>query len=67
MAKKCGADIVLNPSKCDVLKEVKELTDGYGCDVYIEATGNPASVKQGSVARVVSHMLLVGVASTMPE
>lgn len=26
---------------------VKGLTQGYGCDVYIEATGNPASVPQG--------------------
>ncbi len=24
-----------------------ELTDGYGCDIYIEATGNPSSVVQG--------------------
>jgi erythritol/L-threitol dehydrogenase len=23
------------------------LTDGYGCDVYIESTGHPASVGQG--------------------
>ena len=27
--------------------EIKSLTDGYGCDVYIEATGNPDSVVQG--------------------
>ncbi|MFR3321033.1 MAG: zinc-binding dehydrogenase [Lachnospiraceae bacterium] len=26
---------------------MKALTDGYGCDIYIEATGNPASVRQG--------------------
>ena len=47
VATKCGADIVLNPSKCDVVKEVKALSEGYGCDVYIEATGHPGSVKQG--------------------
>ena len=47
MAKKCGADVVLNPSKCDVVEEVKKLSDSYGCDVYIEATGSPVSVKQG--------------------
>lgn len=23
------------------------MTDGYGCDVYIEASGNPAAVTQG--------------------
>jgi L-iditol 2-dehydrogenase len=46
-AKEFGADVVLNPGKCDVVKELQNMTDGYGCDVYIEATGNPASVIQG--------------------
>jgi L-iditol 2-dehydrogenase len=46
-AKEFGADIVMNPGKVDVEKEIKALTDGYGCDIYIEATGNPASVRQG--------------------
>ena len=47
MAKKFGADLVFNPGKCDIDKEIKALTDGYGCDIYIESTGNPASVVQG--------------------
>ena len=47
LAKKFGADLVLNPGKVDVEAKVRELTDGYGCDVYIEATGHPASVNQG--------------------
>ncbi|MFV0606491.1 MAG: alcohol dehydrogenase catalytic domain-containing protein [Niabella sp.] len=47
LAKKFGADMVLNPMRDDVDKIVKDLTDGYGCDVYIEATGNPAAVVQG--------------------
>lgn len=42
-----GADIVLNPSKDDVKAKILELTDGYGCDIYIEATGHPSSVTQG--------------------
>ena len=46
-AKEFGADLVFNPGECDIDKEIKALTDGYGCDVYIEATGNPASVIQG--------------------
>ena len=49
IATKCGADVVLNPSKCDVVKEVKALTESYGCNVYIEATGHPESVKQGYI------------------
>jgi threonine dehydrogenase-like Zn-dependent dehydrogenase len=47
LAKKFGADLVMNPGKEDVVAKVRELTDGYGCDVYIEATGHPASVNQG--------------------
>lgn len=44
---KVGAHIGLNPAKINVTEAVKELTEGYGCDVYIEATGSPAGVVQG--------------------
>ena len=47
VAKRCGADIGLNPAKENVIQKVRDLTDGYGCDVYIEATGHPAAVEQG--------------------
>jgi erythritol/L-threitol dehydrogenase len=47
VAKACGADLGLNPSKTNVIDEVRKLTDGYGCDVYIEATGHPSAVEQG--------------------
>jgi erythritol/L-threitol dehydrogenase len=47
LAKKLGADICFNPSEGDIEKEIKKLTNGYGCDVYIEASGHPSSVKQG--------------------
>ncbi len=47
IARACGADMVLNPSQIDVIDEVRKLSDGYGCDVYIEATGHPAAVEQG--------------------
>lgn len=46
-AKEFGADLVMNPQKEDVTKKVLELTEGYGCDIYIEATGHPSSVQQG--------------------
>ncbi|HBP37704.1 MAG TPA: erythritol/L-threitol dehydrogenase [Clostridiales bacterium] len=42
-----GADIVWNPAKVDVVQEIMALTGGYGCDIYIEATGHPSSVVQG--------------------
>lgn len=46
-AKEFGADLVWNPTKIDVVAEIMSLTDGYGCDIYIEATGHPAAVSQG--------------------
>jgi 2-desacetyl-2-hydroxyethyl bacteriochlorophyllide A dehydrogenase len=46
-AKALGANMAINPEKDDVTAIVKDLTDGYGCDVYIEATGYPPSVGQG--------------------
>lgn len=46
-AKEFGADVVMNPGKEDVVVKIKEMTGGYGCDIYIEATGHPSSVKQG--------------------
>jgi erythritol/L-threitol dehydrogenase len=47
LAKEFGADLVFNPLEDDVVKIVKEMTGGYGCDIYIEATGHPNAVVQG--------------------
>lgn len=47
LAKSMGADVVINPLKEDADAIVKAMTEGYGCDVYIEATGAPIGVTQG--------------------
>lgn len=47
LARQFGADVAINPGKEDVVAKVLEMTDGYGCDIYIEATGHPSAVKQG--------------------
>jgi len=44
LAKQFGADVTCNPSKEDAVARVLELTDGYGCDVLIEATGNHEAI-----------------------
>lgn len=41
-----GADVTLNPTKVDVVAEVRKLTDGLGADVVIEASGAPVAIKQ---------------------
>ncbi len=46
-AEKLGATHTLNPRHQDVVQAIWDMTEGYGCDVYIEATGAPASVEQG--------------------
>jgi threonine dehydrogenase-like Zn-dependent dehydrogenase len=47
LARRIGADVALNPREEDVVARVKEMTGGYGCDVYIEAASHPSSVVQG--------------------
>ena len=47
LAKSYGADLTINPGKEDVDAIVRSLTGGYGCDVYIEASGHPSGVTQG--------------------
>ncbi|MFD4668205.1 alcohol dehydrogenase catalytic domain-containing protein [Lentzea sp. NPDC058450] len=47
LGRRCGADIVINIGKQDAVAAVKDLTDGYGADVYLEGTGHPSAVGQG--------------------
>jgi threonine dehydrogenase-like Zn-dependent dehydrogenase len=47
LAEACGADITIDFTSLDPVAEVMELTDGYGCDLYFEATGHPQGVIQG--------------------
>ena len=47
LALRMGADEVWNPAKVDVLAKIREITEGYGCDIYIEATGHHKAVNQG--------------------
>lgn len=47
LAKKCGADLTVNIGREDAIQTIKDLTDGYGADVYLEATGHPSAVAQG--------------------
>ena len=43
-----GADITINPSRQNAVEEIRKLTEGYGCDVYIEATG-PCVITAGDI------------------
>jgi threonine dehydrogenase-like Zn-dependent dehydrogenase len=47
LAKQLGAGVAIDVTQEDAVQKVRDLTEGYGCDVYIEASGNPASIGQG--------------------
>ena len=47
LGKEYGADAAFNPAADNIDEEIRKMTKGKGCDVYIEASGSPASVKQG--------------------
>jgi erythritol/L-threitol dehydrogenase len=47
VSRRCGADMTIDITKDDAVEAIRDLTEGYGCDVYFEATGHPAGVAQG--------------------
>src|SRR5580700_9694303 len=47
MAKKMGADVVLNPAEIDSVARIKAETSGTGVDVLLEMSGNPSAIQQG--------------------
>jgi len=47
IAKKMGADLVLNKDEVDVVKEIMDATNGLGADVFLEMSGSPMAIEQG--------------------
>jgi threonine 3-dehydrogenase len=47
MAKKMGADIVLNPAAEDAVAKILAETNGTGVDALLEMSGNPMAIQQG--------------------
>jgi S-(hydroxymethyl)mycothiol dehydrogenase len=63
-AMKLGATHTVNGRDEDVVVRVKELTDGFGADVVIDAVGSPETYKQAFYARdLAGTVVLVGVPS----
>ncbi|MCP4166949.1 MAG: alcohol dehydrogenase catalytic domain-containing protein [Chloroflexi bacterium] len=62
IAGQLGADHVLNPTQVDVPDAVRSLSDGRGCDIYIEVSGSPQSITTGLDAlRKAGRMVIFGV------
>src|SRR6266571_5250508 len=47
MARKMGADVVLNPVTEDAVARIFSETNGTGVDALLEMSGNPAAIQQG--------------------
>jgi threonine 3-dehydrogenase len=47
MAKKMGADVVLNPVAEDAVAKILAETNGSGVDALLEMSGNPTAIQQG--------------------
>ncbi|MFZ5943129.1 MAG: zinc-dependent alcohol dehydrogenase [Bacillota bacterium] len=53
LAKKLGADVVINGAKEDPIEVVKDMTGGKGADVVVEAAGSEQSINQAT--EIVKH------------
>ena len=47
MAKKMGADVVLNPATENAVARILAETNGTGMDALLEMSGNPSAIQQG--------------------
>src|SRR6267378_2518312 len=47
MARKMGADVVLNPATEDAVSRILAETEGTGVDALLEMSGNPTAIQQG--------------------
>ncbi|MEU8824297.1 S-(hydroxymethyl)mycothiol dehydrogenase [Streptomyces sp. NPDC048636] len=61
-ARGLGATHTLNATQGDIVERIRELTDGNGADVVIEAVGRPETYRQAFYARdLAGTVVLVGV------
>ena len=61
-AREFGATHTINARDIDVVATIKDLTDGFGADVVIDAVGRPETWKQAFYARdLAGTVVLVGV------
>src|SRR3954462_14818986 len=68
IAEKMKADLVLDPTKDDVRKIVKENTDGIGVDVLLEMAGRQDAIKLGfDILRLGGRASLLGIPSRPVE
>lgn len=61
MAKKIGADIIVNSAKLNLQEEMERITGGRGFDHVFESAGNPATTKAAlDIVRKGGNIIMVG-------
>ena len=61
LARKMGADVLLNPTSDDIVARVREETLGEGTDIVCEMSGNPRAIEEALRAvRLGGHVSLLG-------
>lgn len=61
IARTCGIEKLINSSVADPVQIVREWTEGKGCEVVVDATGNPqASVMAANLAGKNGEVILLG-------
>lgn len=61
LAKECGIETLVNSAEVDPVEAVKEWTNRRGCEVVVDATGNPqASVMAAKLAAKNGEVVLLG-------
>lgn len=68
LAKKCGADFIINASVNDPVEELKSITDGHMADVILEMSGSAVGIKNTvKYAAYLGRIGLTGWPSVNPE
>ncbi len=68
LAKELGADLVVNPMKDDVIKTIRDFTDGVGVDVIGEFSGNKYAIEDAfKYIKFGGAMSMLGIPSTPLE
>lgn len=64
IAKRFGADVVINVNNEDLMERVMQETDGYGVDVSIDSTGSASAIANAvKVTRSGGQVILYGIPS----
>jgi threonine 3-dehydrogenase len=68
LARRMGAELLLNPGRDDILARIREATGGDGADLVCEMSGHPAGHTQAfAAARVGGRVNLLGTPSRSTE